>query len=102
MLVEFMDSLRAFGMSEKEPIFQTAMDYELSNQNRDGSWGDPQGEDLYTRYHATWTVVDGLREYRFADERLRKVELMPILCPPSAHPPRSCSASQRPHSGPRS
>ena len=95
MLGEFMDSLRAFGVSEEDPVFRAATDYELSNQNPDGGWGDPQGEDLYTRYHATWTVVDGLREYRFAGERLRKPELMPMLGPTSAKPHGKCSASQK-------
>src|SRR5258708_990757 len=31
--------------------------------------GDPQEEDVYTRYHATWTAIDGLREYAFQKQR---------------------------------
>jgi hypothetical protein len=79
MLGEFMDTLRAFGMSEKDAPIRAAVAFELSHQNADGSWGDLKSESLYDRYHSTWTAVDGLREYLFLDEQLRRPELMPII-----------------------
>jgi hypothetical protein len=65
MLGEFMDSLRSFGLTLADPLLQTAVDYLLSHQNADGSWDDVNWPDIYGRYHPTWTVIDGLREYRF-------------------------------------
>ncbi len=69
LLGEFLDTLRAFGHDESDSDMQAAIDYLLSHQNPDGSWGDPQEEDVYTRYHATWTAIDGLREYAFQKQR---------------------------------
>jgi hypothetical protein len=78
MLGEFMDTLRAFGMSEKDALIRAGVEYQLAHQNPDGSWGDLK-DDIYSRYHSTWTAVDGLREYRFEGERLRRPELMAII-----------------------
>jgi squalene cyclase len=69
ILGEFLDTLRAFGHDESEPDMRAAVEYLLKHQNSDGSWGDPEEEDIYTRYHATWTAIDGLREYDFHGER---------------------------------
>ena len=63
MAGEFLDTLRAFELSENDPLIRTGMEYLLSRQNRDGSWGDIDTEDIYSRYHSTWTAIDGLREY---------------------------------------
>ena len=41
----------------------------LSNQNPDGSWGHVNDDDIYNRYHSTWTAIDGLREYVYCGER---------------------------------
>ncbi|HYL92257.1 MAG TPA: hypothetical protein VEW69_03775, partial [Alphaproteobacteria bacterium] len=65
MLGEFMDTLRAFGKTESDPEIQSGVDYLLSRQNPDGSWGDMHRDDTYTRYHSTWTAVDGLRQYAY-------------------------------------
>jgi hypothetical protein len=46
---------------------RAGFDFLLSTQNPDGSWGDPKNEDLYSRYHTTWTVIDGLRDYRWTE-----------------------------------
>ncbi len=62
-LGEFLDTLRDFGMSERDPLIRTGLEYVLAKQNPDGSWGDPADTDVYDRYHATWTAIDGLREY---------------------------------------
>src|SRR5258708_40051337 len=69
ILGEFLDTLRAFGHDESEPDMRAAIEYLLAHQNADGRWGDPDEEDVYTRYHATWTAIDGLREYAFHGER---------------------------------
>jgi hypothetical protein len=69
ILGEFLDTLRAFGHDESEPDMRAAIEYLLAHQNPDGSWGDADEEDVYTRYHATWTAIDGLREYAFHGER---------------------------------
>ncbi len=63
---EFLDSLRAFGLTVEDPLIRTGFDYLLSVQNPDGSWGDRNDRDPYGRYHPTWTAVDGLREYRWS------------------------------------
>jgi hypothetical protein len=62
---EFLDSLRAFGMTDRDSEIQRGVAFLLSTQNADGSWGDPKDKDVYDRYHSTWTAVDGLLEYRF-------------------------------------
>lgn len=76
LLGEFVDALRAFGLDESAPEIQMGIDYLLSSQNPDGSWGDVDDNDIYTRYHSTWTAVDGLREYSFHGQRLQFPELL--------------------------
>jgi len=66
-LGEYLDSLRAFGMTTADPLIQTGMAYVLSTQNQDGSWGNMREGDIYKRYHPTWTGVDGLRQYRWGE-----------------------------------
>jgi hypothetical protein len=78
-LGEFLDTLRAFGLDESDPEIQVGIDYLLSHQNSDGSWGDVNDDDIYNRYHSTWTAIDGLREYSFQGERLRFPHLLPLL-----------------------
>ena len=62
---EFLDSLRAFGLDVGDDLIRTGFEYLLSVQNPDGSWGDVDDPDPYGRYHPTWTVIDGLRDYRW-------------------------------------
>jgi hypothetical protein len=73
-LGEFLDSLKSFNLGEDHPLILKGVNYLLEHQNPDGSWGDPQAEDIYERYHPTWTAIDGLREYggRRASPRFRK------------------------------
>jgi hypothetical protein len=73
---EFLDSLKAFGLTENHPLIRKGMDYVLATQNADGSWGDVDAEDIYERYHPTWTAIDGLREYAWGGERLYVPGLM--------------------------
>jgi hypothetical protein len=41
------------------------VEYLLSAQNPDGSWGDPADKDLYSRYHTTWTGQGAIQEFRW-------------------------------------
>lgn len=63
MLGEFVDSLRAFGLTEADPEIRLGVEYLLAHQNPDGSWGDPSARDIYLRYHPTWNAVAALSEY---------------------------------------
>lgn len=62
-LGEFLDTLKSFGLTEADPLIRNGVEFLLSRQNPDGSWGDPKDPDIYNRYHTTWTAVDGLRDY---------------------------------------
>lgn len=76
---EFLDTLKSFGLGENHPLIRKGMDYLLATQNPDGSWGDMKAEDIYDRYHPTWTAVDGLREYAWRGERLHFPKFMRLL-----------------------
>lgn len=73
---EFLDTLKSFGLSEADPLIRTGMDFILSRQNPDGSWGDPGSDDPYARYHPTWTAIDGLREYAWRSEGVTSTEAL--------------------------
>jgi squalene-hopene cyclase-like protein len=73
---EFLDALKAFGLSENHPLIRKGMNYLLATQNADGSWGEVGAEDIYGRYHPTWTAIDGLREYAWRGERLHFPKFM--------------------------
>jgi hypothetical protein len=79
MLGEFMDTLRAFGLTSNDTIIRKGMEYYLAHQNRDGSWGDMHEKDIYQRYHPTWNAVAGLSEYKWQSEGLSFPELKPLL-----------------------
>lgn len=79
MLGEIMDSLRAFGLTGRHPLLRQGIEYLMTRQHADGSWGDVSSEDIYLRYHSTWTAVDGLREYRWHGERLSFPKLLPLV-----------------------
>ena len=76
---ELLDSLKSFGLTSNHPLIRRGMDYLLSCQNEDGSWGNPDAEDIYERYHPTWTAIDGLREYAWRGERLSLQRLRPLV-----------------------
>lgn len=63
MVGELLDSLRAFGLGDEHRLIRAGVEFLMSRQNEDGSWGDPDAPNIYARYHPTWTAVDGLREY---------------------------------------
>jgi hypothetical protein len=79
MLGEFMDTLRAFGLSTADPLMRSGMEYLLAHQNSDGSWGNTRERDIYLRYHPTWNAVAALSEYAWRAERLSHPELKPLL-----------------------
>src|SRR5262245_19364450 len=62
---EFLDTLMSFGLTSAHPLIRTGIEYLLSVQNADGSWGDLHDKDIYKRYHPTWTSVNGLMDYAF-------------------------------------
>lgn len=63
MLGEFMDSLRALGLTDADPEIRAGTEYLLAHQNADGSWGDAREKDIYLRYHPTWGGVAALCDY---------------------------------------
>jgi hypothetical protein len=79
MMGEFLDSLKAFGLEQSHPLIRAGMEFLLSCQNADGSWGDMESDDIYQRYHPTWTAIDGLREYAWRGERLSFPRLKPMI-----------------------
>ena len=79
LLGELLDSLRAFGLPASHPLIVRGTDYLLAEQNEDGSWGDPDEENIRTRCHTTWTAIDGLRTYAWRGERLSRPEIKSIL-----------------------
>jgi hypothetical protein len=79
MLGEFMDSLRAFGLTTADPLMRAGMEYYLTRQNPDGSWGDREEKDIYLRYHPTWNAVAGLSEYEWRGEGLSFPSVRPLL-----------------------
>lgn len=80
MLGEFMDSLRAFGLTSEDSLIRAGMEYYLTHQNKDGSWGEIDAKDVYERYHPTWNAVAGLSEYSWRDgEGLSFPEIRPLL-----------------------
>ncbi len=76
---EVLDSLKSFGLSERNPLIRKGADFLLARQNPDGSWGDVEAEDIYDRYHPTLTAVNGLRDYAWTERALAFPELGPEL-----------------------
>jgi hypothetical protein len=79
LLGELLDSLKAFGLAAGHPLINRGTKYLLAEQNDDGSWGDPDEENIRARCHTTWTAIDGLRTCAWRGERLRYPELKSLL-----------------------
>ncbi len=65
---EFVDTLKAFGLTDRDPVIDAGVEFLIEAQNADGSWGKRTDKEVYQRYHPTWTAVDGLRDYAFRGE----------------------------------
>ena len=76
---EVLDSLKSFGLSDRHALIRRGVEFLLSTQNADGSWGDREAEDGYDRYHPTLTAVNGLRDYNWKERRLVFPRLLPEL-----------------------
>jgi hypothetical protein len=76
---EILDSLKSFGLGERSQLLREGMDYLIRTQNADGSWGDPDADDTYDRYHPTLTAINGLREYSWRGLRLSFPKLRSTL-----------------------
>ena len=79
ILGELLDSLKAFGLRASHPLIMRGTQFLLAEQNEDGSWGDPDEENIRTRCHTTWTAIDGLRTYAWRGERLSVPDVKSIL-----------------------
>jgi hypothetical protein len=65
---EFIDTLKALGLTEADPLIRTGMAFIMRTQHADGSWGDRDDKDPYTAYHSTWTAINGLMDYAWSGE----------------------------------
>jgi hypothetical protein len=65
---EFLDSLKAFGLTQEDPLIRTGMTFVMRTQHTDGSWGDREDSDPYVAYHSTWTAINGLMDYAWSGE----------------------------------
>lgn len=79
VLGELLDSLKAFGLRASDPLIKRGTEFLLAEQNEDGSWSDPDEENIRTRCHTAWTAIDGLRDYAWRGERLTFPKLQPLL-----------------------
>jgi hypothetical protein len=79
LLGEFVDCLRAFGLSESDRSVYAGVEYLLESQNPDGSWGDVNEPDRHKRYHTAWTAVDALRDYSWAERPSWPASVQEIL-----------------------
>lgn len=76
---ELLDTMKAFGLSEDHPLIHQGLDFLLAQQNPDGSWGNLEAQDIYHRYHPTWTAIDGLREYAWRRGRKKSQSVKRLL-----------------------
>jgi hypothetical protein len=79
VLGELLDSLKAFGLRASDPLIIRGTKFLLAEQNADGSWGEPDEENIRTRLHTTWTAIDGLRANAWRGQRLSLPEVRSML-----------------------
>jgi hypothetical protein len=88
-LGEVCDSLKITGRGYDCALMREFLTKLLTTQNPDGTWGPRSHGSSYSRYHTTWTVFNGLLEYRFDKHGV----VDPVL--------RSAWEAGAPRSGPR-
>ncbi|HEX7998455.1 MAG TPA: hypothetical protein VF528_08705 [Pyrinomonadaceae bacterium] len=76
---EFLDNLKSFGLNDDDALISSGTEFVLSAQNADGSWGDVKSEDIYERYHSTYTALNGIRDYAPRPQGLCFPKLLPLL-----------------------
>ena len=64
---------------DDKPRWPHLIDWLLDHQYPDGSWGDPKSNDVYDRYHSTWTGVGGLMRYAWRGERVTFPQALDFL-----------------------
>ncbi|MFL6208330.1 MAG: hypothetical protein ACJ74W_05740 [Pyrinomonadaceae bacterium] len=79
MVGEFLDTLKAFGLTNRHALVRAGTDYLLARQNADGSWGPTETDNIYLNYHATLCAVSGLLDYAWRGTRLSFPRLQPLL-----------------------
>ena len=77
MVGEILDSLKCLGLDDSDQLIREGTEFLLAHQNRDSSWDDD--DDVYDKYHATETAVNGLCEYAERRETLSFPEVEPLL-----------------------
>ncbi|HYY42183.1 MAG TPA: hypothetical protein VE775_05580, partial [Pyrinomonadaceae bacterium] len=87
MVGELLDTLKSFGLTAADAPVRMGLEYLLAQQNEDGSWGYVDTDDIYARYHPTWTAIDGLRDYAWQGMRLSFQRFAPALARVSAGAP---------------
>lgn len=63
MLGEFMETLRSFGMTNEDGGMRSGVNFLMSHQHADGSWGEL---DLRDRYHATWNGIAAIGDFSWS------------------------------------
>ena len=79
ILGEVLDSLKAFGVSNCDPLMQRAIRYLLDCQNPDGSWGEIDYENVYLWHHTTIAALNGLDEYSWGGTKPSFARVAPFL-----------------------
>lgn len=77
MLGEMMDALRAIGLGTDDEGMRAGIDYLLTHQNADSSWGTSDENHAYVHYHATWGAITAMNELA-TDQFSTKISMTPV------------------------
>jgi hypothetical protein len=70
LMGEFLDSLKAFNVTDADPLIRTGIDFLLRLQNDDGSWSEEDESGVFTLFHATSTALNGLSDWNYQGEQV--------------------------------